>query len=304
MCANCGKGGEGDNDIQLKTCTACKMVKYCSRECQIAHRPQHKKECRRRVAELHDEKLFKVPPPLDDCPICFLRMPSLGSGKVYMACCGKMICGGCVHAVSLEDNDQLCPFCRTPAPATDEEVVKEYNKRMELNDAEAIRGLGGMYAERQYGLPQNLYAKALELYHQAAELGNAGAYYNIGNSYNHGDGIGVDKKKAIHYWELAAILGNVMARNNVGAFEMRAGNVDRALKHWNIAVEGGSKDSLENIKRLYMKGGTTKDDYAMALGKYRDYLDEIKSDQRDEAAAFSDAFINQAAAFHNSFRYY
>ena len=45
-CANCGKGGEGDDDIQLKTCTACKMVKYCSRECQIAHRPQLKKECK------------------------------------------------------------------------------------------------------------------------------------------------------------------------------------------------------------------------------------------------------------------
>ena len=36
MCANCGKG-EDESDI-LKACTACKLVKYCGRDCQIAHR--------------------------------------------------------------------------------------------------------------------------------------------------------------------------------------------------------------------------------------------------------------------------
>ena len=29
-CAKCGKEGES-----LKACTACKLVKYCNRECQI-----------------------------------------------------------------------------------------------------------------------------------------------------------------------------------------------------------------------------------------------------------------------------
>ena len=56
ICANCGRGEENTNS--LKACTACHMVKYCNRECQIAHRPQHKKECKKRAAELHDEKLF------------------------------------------------------------------------------------------------------------------------------------------------------------------------------------------------------------------------------------------------------
>ena len=28
--------------------------------------------CKRRVAEICDEKLFKEPPPREDCPICFL----------------------------------------------------------------------------------------------------------------------------------------------------------------------------------------------------------------------------------------
>jgi len=97
ICANCGKGEE--NGKSLKACTACKMVKYCNRECQIAHRSQHKKECKKRAAELHDEKLFKSPPPEHgDCPICLLRMPLLDTGRRYMSCCGKEICCGCIHA--------------------------------------------------------------------------------------------------------------------------------------------------------------------------------------------------------------
>ena len=75
ICANCGKG-EDESD-SLKACTACKLVRYCSRECQKTHRPQHKRECRKRAKEIHDEELFKQPPPPEECPICFLRIPSL-----------------------------------------------------------------------------------------------------------------------------------------------------------------------------------------------------------------------------------
>ena len=79
-CANCGKGEECA--IDLKACTACKMVKYCNRDCQIAHRPQHKKACKKRAKELQDEVLFKQP-QLKDCPICFLTLPMLPTGS----CC-------------------------------------------------------------------------------------------------------------------------------------------------------------------------------------------------------------------------
>ena len=66
-CANCGKGEDEDtNNSTLKACTACKLVKYCNRECQIAHRSKHKKACRKRAAEIRDEELFKQPPPKED----------------------------------------------------------------------------------------------------------------------------------------------------------------------------------------------------------------------------------------------
>ena len=30
----------------------------------------------------HDEELFKQPPPEEDCPICFLRIPTLKTGSI------------------------------------------------------------------------------------------------------------------------------------------------------------------------------------------------------------------------------
>jgi hypothetical protein len=43
-CATCGKK-EGEADIKLKRCMACKNTKYCGTECQKANWKQHKKSC-------------------------------------------------------------------------------------------------------------------------------------------------------------------------------------------------------------------------------------------------------------------
>ena len=83
-CANCGPQSAGD----LKTCKACKLVNYCNRECQIAHRPLHK---RKRAAEMYDEALFKKHPPRVDCPICFLPLPLHAKQTTFKPCCGKLI---------------------------------------------------------------------------------------------------------------------------------------------------------------------------------------------------------------------
>ena len=181
VCANCGKGEEESG--KLKACTACKLVKYCNRECQIAHRPQHKKECRKRAAELLDIELFKQPPnPNGDCPICFLRMPLMNSGSRYQSCCGKVICSGYFHAPVYDregnkvddDKQNACAFCRVVAPKTDNEMIQRLNKRVEANDSQAIYTLGCFYRNGEYGYVQD-YAKALELYHKAGELGEARA---------------------------------------------------------------------------------------------------------------------------------
>ena len=85
------------------------------------------------------------------------------------------------------------------------------------------------YAQGKFDLPQD-YTKAFELYHRAGELGSAEAYCNVGNSYDWGEGVEVDRNMARHYYELAAMRGCVTARFNLGAREVYEGNHDRALK--------------------------------------------------------------------------
>jgi len=291
ICANCGKGEEESD--KLKACMACKMVKYCSRECQIAHRPKHKKECRKRAAELHDEKLFKQPPPGEDCAICFLRLPSLHTGIKYQPCCGKMICSGCILAPVYDDQGNVvenkCPFCRTLYHTSDEEMVEREKKRVEAGDSQAMYNIGCDYRDEKNGYTQN-YTKALELFHRAAELGHSKAYNSIGIAYQFGNGVEVDIKKASHYYELSAMMGNASARHNLGSAVGLNGNMNRALKHYMIAVGGGYAESLTAIQKMHSTGLASKEEYTSALQSYQAYLSEIKSPQRDKAAAFSDEY--------------
>ena len=291
VCANCGKEGSHITN----SCNKCNSVIYCNAVCKKKHRHKHKKECERRVAELHDEKLFKKPPPKeDDCPICFLRMPALGSGATYLNCCGKIVCNGCLHAIQSraidtgKDDDDVCPFCRTPSPREITQAIARIKKRAELNDPRAIHNLGSHYNDGDGGLHQDR-AKALKLWHRAAELGSTKSYYNIGRAYYNGLGVERDIKKAKYYNELAALGGDETARYKLGIIEGNAGNMDRALKHFTIAAADGCKDALKGVYKLHSIGAATKDDYAKALRSYQVYIDEIKTDQRDEAdAAYED----------------
>jgi len=52
-----------------------------------------------------------------------------------------------------------------------------------------------------------------------------------------------------------------------------------------ISAGVGCSKSLERFREFFMYGHATKDDYTKALQAYQEYLGEIKSKQRDEAAA-------------------
>ena len=150
-CAECGEAGEG---VSLKVCKACMLARYCNADCQRNHWPKHKNECKQRAAEIRDEALFKDPPAKEDCPICFLPMPTkliscmtlppatissvpihdyaeaneelaTMSTETYYECCGKSICGGCFHSFRKSGNMMNCPFCNADRiDITDEEWLQ------------------------------------------------------------------------------------------------------------------------------------------------------------------------------------
>ena len=192
-CAACGK--EGGN---LNTCNTCKMVKYCNAACKKKHRSKHKKQCEKRVNELHDEALFKEHPPRKDCPICFLPLSLDLAQSSFKSCCGKVICAGCIYAMMEEAHGRgkigLCAFCRKPNPSSDEERVRRITNLIETDHAHAFYVISGYYANGIMGMPQDM-TKANELRLKAGELGCAEAYHNLGNSYYHGRGVEVERKK-------------------------------------------------------------------------------------------------------------
>ena len=110
-------------------------------------------------------------------------------------------------------------------------------------------------------------------------------YYNLGNSYYHGMGVVMDKKKAKHYFELAAMNGYVSARHNLAMVEWEKGNQHRAMKHFIIAARASDEGSLDKVKHGFKVGLVTKDEYANTLRAYQKSNKEMKSDARDKAAA-------------------
>jgi len=268
------------------------MVKYCNRDCQIAHRPQHKKACKKRAAELHDEKLFKEVEP-DECPICLLPMPISSDDTTIESCCGKRICNGCVYAMNMsEGGADLCAFCRTPTIKSDEEEIERTKKLIDKGNVEAFLLLAGYYIHGSRGLAQD-YQKAHDLMIKAGELGCASGYYNLGVAYDEGRGVEVNMKKAKYYWELAAMNGSVNARHNLGCIEGRSGNHHRAYKHYMIAAKAGDTPSLDYVKKgfMAMAGFVTKDEYANTLLAHQARQEEMKSDAREKARVSTGIFI-------------
>ena len=142
------------------------------------------------------------------------------------------------------------------------------------------------------GMPRDI-TKANELWHRAGEIGCSYAYYNLGISYENGDGVEMDKKKAKHYYELAAMNGDVHARHNLGCEEYEAGNYHRAFKHFILSARAGDKVSLDNVKYGYMNGMITKDEYANTLRTYQQRCDEMKSKDRIKAEEFDRRYSSQ-----------
>ena len=295
LCASCGTAGS--DGIKLKNCTACYLVRYCSVKCQKDHRPRHKKECKKRAAELRDELLFKQPESsyLGDCPICCLPLHLDPEKSFFMSCCSKSICDGCSYgnqkrAIDRRLQEAECPFCRKALPSTKDVLMKQLMKRIEVNDPVAMCHTG----KKRY--EEGDYTAAFEYWSKAAALGDVEAHNQLSLLYHKGEGVEKDEKKALHHLEQAAIGGHQEARHNLGCVEAEPGTYDRSAKHFIIAAKLGHEKSLEEVKTLYTAGYVSKDDFAAALRGYKAAIDALKSPNREKAAAFAVALAERRRA--------
>jgi len=280
-CACCGKA-EVD-DVKLKKCGGCNLVKYCSVECQKNHRPQHKKTCQKRMTEIRDDNLFTQPDGSchGECPICCLPLPLDMRKWGINSCCCKYICNGCAYANQKREieqgMEQRCPYCRELLPNANEEHEKNYMKRVKVNDPVAICQVGKTrYREGDY-------EEAFEYFKKASELGGMEAHYNLSFLYRNGEGVEKDLKRQLYHLEEAAIGGYPDARYNLGSYEDRNGRINRAMKHFIIAANLGDTGALETVKSGFAQGIVSKEDYEAALRGHQAAVDATKSTQRDAA---------------------
>ncbi|KAL7551398.1 hypothetical protein ACHAWF_015522 [Thalassiosira exigua] len=288
QCAACGKRGDG---LKMKRFPACKAETYCNKRCQRAHYREHKKECGKRAAAakspepeqfslMTDEEVFRQPSPNEDCPICFLPLPLIGSMTNYRACCGQKLCHGCWYA----DNEQrdCCPFCRTPKESTIDEYVEWLEERMKAKDAYAYYLKGCQYNFESEGKGHAL-EQAFANWLKAGELGAPAAHYWVAKAYHNGWAVKKDTKKATYYFQLGAVKGDLMSRHMLARNEYDNGNVDRSMKHWMIAASAGDEKAAMELQKAYRVGHLTKDDFVRTLRAHKQSYDQMKSDQRDTA---------------------
>jgi hypothetical protein len=279
-CASCGKAAV--DDVKLKKC-ACNLVKYCSVECQKNHRPQHKKACKKRMAEIHDKRIFSQPDGthLGECPICCLPL-SLDVRKTkIMTCCSKLVCLGCVHANWKHERElglePRCPFCREEMPATLAENEQRDKERAKANDPVALRQVAAKYYDT------GDYKGAFELDEKAAELGFIESHFMLSQYFRDGKGVERDPQKARYHMEEAAIAGHDIARFNLAIEEAKNGRIGRALKHYIIAANLGEDMSMKKLREMHAVGIVNKEVYEGALRGYQAAIEATKSAQREEA---------------------
>ncbi|KAL9185291.1 hypothetical protein ACHAXT_003068 [Thalassiosira profunda] len=321
-CAACGKT---DNLVTCE-CSLCtenkgrvKPTSYCDNNgrCQNFHKPEHERmvslvgsfanmllDAKKREWEeacrLYDgdEELFKAP-AMEECPVCCLPLPIKGSQWYYQACCGKVICNGCIVQVDSQTEECPCPYCRVPACLDQRELIPRLKQRAAGGDGEALSLLGDAHDEGWYGLEKDA-EKALELWTEGAELGSSGCHYKLGLSYYNKEDDADAREKARYHLGEAAMAGVVRARFALGQLELkeaiRTGAkeartlngvcVRRAVKHWMISASVGCQDSLDRLKdgyRDYLKKHLSKDELAATLRAHKDATDAMKSDQRKRA---------------------
>jgi hypothetical protein len=280
-CANCGIAGV--DEIKLQKCHDCDLVKYCSDKCREDHREQHHEECKKRADELHDRKLFTQPDRTHkgECPICFLPMPLDLNESVFMGCCGKELCQGCIFANYISNIDdrvkaRTCVFCRTPNLG-EEEYEKRKKERLEANDPPTLCMKGSKcFVDSDFD-------KAVEYWTKAAELGNALAHYDLATMYRRGVGVEKDDEKEVYHLEKAAMGGHPKARHELACHEEDNGKIERAVKHYIIAANLGYEASMKWLLQMYKVGWITKEEYGAILRTHQATIEATKSSQREAA---------------------
>ena len=262
-------------------------------------------------------------PQEDECVLCAYPLPLKKEESVYQACCGQMICYGCLigqrRVLILGENVEkpiqgskeeesefmtvlafnseqpiLCPFCRVDVAENDQERLKRIWERIdEYRDPEAMNMLGCCYIKGEYGLSKNI-LKGEALYKRAYDLGHANAARNLSVLYTEDI---PDAARMIQYAEEGVRRGNVACMNDVGAHaHQSSGNTEEATRHFMMAARFGDDEAMQNLTEYYRHELVSKEDLATTLRAHQAAHDKGKSESREYARRYWDFRAKALAA--------
>jgi TPR repeat protein len=135
------------------------------------------------------------------------------------------------------------------------------------DDGSADVSLGVKYLNGD-GVTKDL-GKALHYFQLAAALGNADGENDLGVMYDKGMGVTLDYATALHWFTLAAAQGNVDADFAIGVMyddgHGVAQDYAKAMKYYRLAADKSVANADNSIGILYYDGHGVSQDYTQAL---------------------------------------
>ena len=136
-------------------------------------------------------------------------------------------------------------------------TLASVRKRAEKGEALAMLELGSAYCQGRLRLAKDEAAGA-SWYERAADLGNAGAQYNLGIFYRDGTGVEQDLAEALRRFRQAAEQGDAAAQCAIGqAYHFGHGvpfDFERAAHYFRLAVKGGDASAMTSLGVCYCNG--------------------------------------------------
>ena len=132
----------------MKICGACVRElpddSYSERQRGLRQSSRRCEECVASGNQLVLMKKGRKRSEADDCPICQLPLPLDTEQSMFNPCCMKEVCIGCILAAQ-KRGMMDCPFCRTPTPRVDSQILPMVEKRVDKGDPLAMLFLGNQY---------------------------------------------------------------------------------------------------------------------------------------------------------------
>ncbi len=159
---------------------------------------------------------------------------------------------------------------RTPTfhiPKDPQKAIHYYKKVADLGNLKACFNIALLYRETKD------YKNALIYLQKATKLPDKDAvakvYLLLGYMHDVGQGVPRDAQKAMHYYQQAADLGNMMAYYNIAMIYKRAKDYDKALQILKKAAKMGYNAAYYGLGKMYDKGQGVAQDYKQAWHYYQ-----------------------------------